>query len=279
MRPARSVLGSCSGRVNIGEDDILIALRAYFDSSGKLHNNWITLAAIASTDSVWSEIENVWHHTLESHTPKTSYIHMKEIYRLEDAFDKALGWTHDSAFGLVNECLTPVSLVPKDQIHMFFCSIDLVAMQKLRDETYQIPDPIDMCNMFCSEFILTWYALYYPQVMDPKTDSVKYFFDRNEYFFQPFYEKWNRERNISEATGRWSIWNAIEEVAPVEMRKIPGIQLADIIAWSRNRETFAKEGDLAKYMATMLRKIIPSSYVIWDEAKMREQYKPLIYRP
>lgn len=79
---------------------------------------------------------------------------------------------------------------------MFYCSVDLPAWRKLRCETYQIPEPVELCNTFCSEFVLTWYALNYPRVMDPKTDSVKYFFDRNEYFFQPFYDKWKNERNL-----------------------------------------------------------------------------------
>jgi hypothetical protein len=116
-------------------------------------------------------------------------------------------------------------------------------------------------------------------LINPKTDSVKYFFDKNEYFFQPLYDKWKNETNTSDATGRWSIWNAIDEVAPVEMRKTPGIQAADIIAWGRNRETFAKEGDIASHLAHILRQVIPTSYVIWDEAKLRKQFKPLIHLP
>ncbi len=205
---------------------------------------------------------------------------MREVYRLEKAFDKTLGWNHENAFGLVNKCLVHMSNLPKDQLRVFYCSIDLLAWQKLRSETYQMPDPIDLCNKFCSEFVLTWYGFIYPSTLiNPKTDSVRYFFDRNEYFFQPFFEKWNRERNQSEATGKWSIWNAIDQVAPVEMKKTPGIQAADIVAWGRNRETFAKAGDLASQLAHILRLVMPTSYVIWNEAKLREQFKPLIHLP
>jgi hypothetical protein len=273
-------LGSHSGRVNIGKDDLLITLRAYLDSSGKLDDNWMTLAAIAATDAIWGELEKEWDRILQGHTPKGSYVHMKEVYRLEKAFDKNLGWNYENAFGLVNKCLVYMSHLPKDKLRVFYCSVDLLAWQKLRAETYQMPDPIDLCNTFCSEFVLTWYGFVYPATLiNPKTDSVKYFFDRNEYFFQPFYDKWNRERNQSEATGRWSIWNAIDEVAPVEMKKIPGIQAADIIAWGRNRETFAKEGDIASHLAHILRQVMPTSYVIWNEAKLREQFKRLIHLP
>lgn len=260
----------------------MIALRAYLDSSGKLEDEWITLAALATTDEVWSQLETEWEKTLKGHTPQGSYIHMKEVYRLEKAFDKNLGWNHDNAFGLVNKCLMLMSHLPKDQFRVFYCSVHIAAWGKLRAETYQMPDPVELCNKFCSEFVLTWYGFVYKPtsfVMDPQSDSVRYFFDKNEYFFQPFYDKWELETNTSDATGRWSIWNAIDEVTPVEMRKTPGIQAADIIAWGRNRETFAKEGDIAKHLAHIMRQVTPTSYVIWDEAKLRQQFKPLIHLP
>jgi hypothetical protein len=260
----------------------LISLRAYLDSSGKLEDNWMTLAAVAAPDEIWIELEAEWDKILQGHTPKGSYIHMKEVYRLEKAFDSNLGWTHDNAFGLVNKCLIYMAQLPKDKLRVFYCSVDLNAWQKLRAETYQMPEPIALCNEFCSEFVLTWYGFIYPSpatLINPKTDSVRYFFDRNEYFFQPFYDRWNHERNQSAARGRWSIWNAIDEVAPAEMKKTPGIQAADIIAWGRNRETFAREGQIASHLAHILRQVMPTSYVIWNEAKLREQYKPLIHLP
>jgi len=61
------------------------------------------------------------------------------------------------------------------------------------------------------------------------------------------------------------------------MKSTPGIQAADIIAWSVNRETFAKEGQTAKYLGHILRQVIPSHYVVWDETKMRQQFKPLLH--
>jgi hypothetical protein len=262
------------------QGQLLIALRAYFDCSGKLDDDWITLAAIATTDDIWEQFERTCEEILDSHTPKGSYIHMKEVYRLEKAFDKNLGWNHENAFGLVNKCLMYMSHLPKDKLRVFYCSLDLASWHKLRAETYQMPEPVELCNTFCSEFVLTWYGFIYPAtVINPKTDSIKYFFDRNEYFFQPFYDKWNRERNQSEATGSWSIWNAIDAVTPVEMKTTPGIQAADIVAWGRNRETFAKEGDIGSHLAHILRQVIPTSYVIWDEKKLRKEFKPLIHPP
>jgi hypothetical protein len=272
-----SRIGSYAARVNLGEDELLIALRAYLDSSGKLNDNWITLAAVAASDGMWGEFEGKWKEILDGHTPKGEYIHMKEIYRLEKAFAKELGWTHDNAFGLVNNCLSYMSVLDKKRFRMFYCKIDLNAWQKLRNETYQIPSPVELCNKFCAETILGWYLLHYPDLIDPQTDTVKYFFDRNEYFYQPFFDKWNRELNLAEQNEVWSIWKVIEEVAPAIMQKTPGIQAADIIAWGMNRETFAQEGDLAKYLGHILRQVIPSIHVVWDETKMRQEFKRVLY--
>ena len=71
----------------------------------------------------------------------------------------------------------------------------------------------------------------------------------------------------------------IEEVAPVEMKTTPGIQAADIIAWGMNRENFAKEGETSKYLGHVIRQVIPAFHIVWDETKMREQFKPLLYLP
>lgn len=257
----------------------MVALRAYLDSSRKLNDNYITLAAVAANEDMWQEFEVVWREILDGHTPKGQYVHMSEVYRLEKAFDKQLGWTHEIAFGLVNKCLGYMSQLDKKRFRMFYCTVEVRAWQKLRAETYQMPDPIELCNKFCAETVLGWYLLHYPDVINLAADSVNYFFDRNEDFYQPFLDKWNRELNLAEATGETSIWHVISEVAPAIMQRTPGIQAADIIAWGINRETFATEGETAKHLGHILRTIIPSMYVTWDEAKLRQQFKPLLYLP
>lgn len=271
------MLRSHAACVNLREGELLIALRAYLDSSGKLEDDWITLAAVAAPEGMWKEIEPAWDRILANRTPKASYIHMREVFRLIRGFDSNLGWDHNKAFGAVNDCLVYLSQLDKQRFRMFYCSVDLKAHDKLRAETYQMPDPIDMCNTFCSETVLGWYLLHFPDTIDIHNDRIHYFFDRNEDFFQPFFDKWNREKNRSEATGRWSIWNLIPEVAPVDMKVTPGIQAADIIAWGRNRQTFAQEGEMASHMMEVLLQVIPAFHVVWDEARMRQHFKPLIH--
>ncbi|MGD0922917.1 MAG: DUF3800 domain-containing protein [Terriglobia bacterium] len=278
---ARSLIGKCAGCVNIGEGDLLIALRAYLDSSRKpeYEHGYLTLAAVAGNDEMWAEFETGWKKILDEHKPKADYVHMREIVRLIEGFDPKRGWDLKSAFDVATQCVGYMSHLDKKRFRMFYCSVDLAAWRKLRAETYQIPEPVDMCNQFCSETVLGWYLHYYPGLIDPHNDTVKYFFDRHECFENPFKEKWNAEKNLAEETGAWSIWKMIDEVASVEMKTTPGIQAADIIAWGMNRETFAEEGDTAKYLEQIIRQVIPAFHIVWDEAKMREYFKPLLYLP
>jgi Protein of unknown function (DUF3800) len=272
---ALSRIGQCAARVNIEKDDLLIAIRAYLDGSGKLGMKYLTLAAVATTDEIWGQFESEWDKILKEHSPSATYVHMRELAFQVEGFDEKLGWTIDIAFQLANKCLALMSWQDKTRFKMFYCAVDLVAHQRLIAENYVIPSPVDLCNTYCSRSVLGWLLLHYPETVNRRTDTVKYFFDRNEYFENPFKDEWNREKNLAEQSGKWSPWQMIEQVAPAEMKKTPGIQAADIIAWAVNRENTKKEGDLAWRMAEVIRKVIPAASVVWDEQKMRGHFKPL----
>ena len=122
----------------------MIALRAYLDSSGKLENDYMVLAAIAGNDQMWEEFEEAWDKILAAHTPKATYVHMREIAHQTKGFDRKLGWDDNSAFGLSNNCLVYMSHLDKKRFRLFYCAVDLIAWRKLRAETYQMPSPIDI---------------------------------------------------------------------------------------------------------------------------------------
>lgn len=263
--------------MNIGEDDLLIALRAYLDSSGKIANDYMTLAAFAGNDEMWGEFETEWAKILDNYTPKAKYVHMREIAHQIKGFDRKLGWTPEKAFGLSNQCLIYMSHLDKKRFRMFYCAVDLKAWRKLRAETYPLPSPIELCNQFCSEFVMMWYMHLYPDIVNLRTDTIKYFFDSGEPFKVPFEHKWNTEKKTAKAMGVWNVWQLIEQVSSVEMRKVPGVQAADILAWAVNREKTAAAGKNGTFLRHIMQQVIPASYVLWDEANMRKHFKPLLY--
>jgi len=63
------------------------------------------------------------------------------------------------------------------------------------------------------------------------------------------------------------------------MKKVPGVQAADILAWAVNREQTKAAGKKGAMMRHIMSQVIPASSVTWDEAKIRKHFKPLLYLP
>ncbi len=255
----------------------MIALRAYFDSSGKVADDYLTLAAFAGNEEMWDKFETDWSKILEEHTPQAKYVHMREIAHQRGGFDREHGWNEQNAFGLATSCLSYMSSLDKKRFRMFYCAVDLVAWRRLRAETYALPSPIDLCNEFCSQGVLMWYVGFYPDVVNLSADTIRYFFDNGEEFKGPFENKWKKEKRQSKQTRVWSIWKLIEQVSSVDMKNVPGVQAADILAWAVNRENTVAEGKAGKHLRHVMQQVIPTSYVVWDEAKMRKHFKPLVH--
>lgn len=257
----------------------MIALRAHLDSSGKLKDSYITLAAFAGTDEMWGEFDATWQSILDNHTPRAKYIHMREIVHQTKGFDRKLGWDDDSAFGVANKCLVYMSNLDKKRFRMFYCAVDLQAWHKLKAETYLLPSPIELCNEYCSKAVLMWYMFMYPDVVNLQRDTIKYLFDRGEMFKGPFEATWNKEKHRAEQNGVWNIWKLVEQISAVDMKMMPGVQAADILAWAVNREQTAAAGKKGTMMRHIMMQVIPASSVVWDEAKLRKHFKPLLYLP
>jgi hypothetical protein len=126
--------------------------------------------------------------------------------------------------------------------------------------------------------VMRWYLVRYPDVLDHTSPSIHYFFDKDEAFKEPFEDKWNKETAQMDATkGDWSIWSMVKEVASVDMKGVPGVQAADILAWSINRENTASGEVPGRLLSEIMRTVIPSGHIVWDETKMREHFRPLIH--
>ena len=99
-----------------------------------------------------------------------------------------------------------------------------------------------------------------------------FIFDRNEEFIRPFRDEWNRAREDAEACGGFSRWQLTEEVTEADMKNAPGIQAADTVAWSFNREIAAQQGADGKMWAHVLRQIVPTVGYEWNEESLTAIY-------
>lgn len=156
----------------------------------------------------------------------------------------------------------------KERFRQFACSIDLRAHRKLCAEGFSVPDPVEVCNGHCPESVLVWFVTQYPGVVG----DAHYFFDHGEPFKMQFEEQWTKEKqNILDLSPRCHYWQLIKTVTVADMRDKPALQAADLLAWASNRVLTAPEGAFAKHLEWIMKQIIPSSWIVFDEDRLRQE--------
>lgn len=272
----KSILGRMSPSVQIAGRSLFVVIKSYFDKSGQEDQDLFTIGAVAASDDVWGEIESDWNTILRTNKPPADYMHMVEAIPLRrgSEFCPSKGWNDDHVFGLVNVLLSYLSTgQPKDRYKYchFSCSLKMNDYRKLRAETYQLDSPADMIASACVRQMSTWYFEHY-QGLDYE---AHYYFDQSEPFEEIIKAKWNRAR--LEENPKYQ-WGHIAHIGSAVMRKTPGLQIADMIAWATNRHEVKIPQRYDNFIIG-LRHLLPSFWVVIDEQQMRKHYRPLIYHP
>ena len=258
-----------------GKEDILVSLESYFD--GSAHGDWcsgtlVTLAGFAADDSVWAEFDREWWgilHQSNERRPSAPYLHMREATKGKGPFTYKNGWSLKKVGNLVTDLLMFMQNLDKRRFHQFGCTIDLSAYRKLIAEGFSFNNPIDICNEFCPFTVLAWYHGYYPGLIH----SAHYFFDVDEPFMAPFEARWKSEKgNFLDPTALREVWGLIKTVATANMRDRPAMQAADLLAWSSNRRMLPKDELAFKHLEPVMKSIIPSTWILFDEQTMRARH-------
>jgi hypothetical protein len=108
-----------------------IAIQAFFDSSGKHQDRYVTLGAFAATDEVWTEFGEGWHSILRTGFLPVPYMHMVEALglRYSSPFSRNLGWDKEKVWGLINQLVAYMSRLDKTAFRMFSCEVAMVALR------------------------------------------------------------------------------------------------------------------------------------------------------
>lgn len=265
-------MGKLAPTAQIGEGEWFSVIKSYFDKSGQEDQHLLTVGVIAATDDVWAEIEADWNHILRSNKPPADYMHMVEAINLRDEFSSNNGWDDDHVYGLLNLLLSYLATSPtRSKYCQFSCSLKMDDYNKLLAETYQLDSPADIVATACVRKMSEWYFEHYKGL---DFESHLYF-DQGEPFEEIIKAKWNRSR---EGISPRYQWMHISHIGPAVMRKTPGLQIADMIAWATNRHE-VKIPRRYDDLALTMRMLLPSFWVVVDERQLRRHYRPLIYNP
>lgn len=267
-------LGSCLASWVKHTGDILIAVESYLDGShiGKSWNEgqWVTLAAFAAEDSIWKDFDGAWTAILQdgSRRPRATYCHMTEAVHGDGEFTWKNGWNLTKVGFLVVDLLQYLQTLDKKRFHQFACTLDLTAHKKIVADGLRLESPISICDRYCAESVLYWYGNDYPGVVH----SLNYFFDIDEPFKNPFEDKWKTERGrLVHESAKHDLWWLIKRVASTDMRIHPALQAADMLAWASNREVSPERERPFSHLSHIMKQIIPSTWIILDEARLRAE--------
>lgn len=223
---AKSSIGSLSPCNLIPGRTIFAVLKAYFDGSAT-GEQFLTLACLAATDDVWKRLERGWED-VRINRGSPSSMHMADAMFLEGEFKE---WAEEKRDYLVDGFLNVLEGVRADpHLHSFTCTVNIKAHQRWK-HVKRHPTPARLCARIVFPHVLDWYV----GLDEPILELVELYFDRNEPFMRHIDADWN-SKTIRK---RFPAWEWVRMIRPVASAETPALQMADMIAWGRNRLTVA----------------------------------------
>jgi hypothetical protein len=243
---------------------ILVAFRAYFDGS-KIKSRFVTLAGLAADETTWGEIEGAWEEVRKTRgNPRC--IHMTDLMALEKDFKD---WTGPDRDHLVDGLLNVFLAFQKNQrIRSFASSVDLVAHAKWKPKR-NLPLPARMCARTAFPLMTDWYG----KLPDLLLGAMEVYFDRNEPFMRHIHQDWTSKKLRSRFPG----WEIVKYIGPAVVENTPALQMADVIAWGRNRLHSGSHWETDPHYTTVVRaaNTIHWQFQLFDEhALATVDFKP-----
>jgi hypothetical protein len=203
---------------------ILVAVKSYFDGGGiGKRDPFLTLACIANDKDSWPEIEQTWDEHRESIGIKGAF-HMTDAMNFKGQFK---GWEKEKRDQAVNIMINSISRFrQKDLFRYFAVTIDLVSHKQVK-KTKSIPSGARLVARSVFPHMLMWYW----KILENDLEWMDLIFDVNEPFMRHIYADWVNKKYRREHPSMEIIGSIATGIAA----RTPALQMADMVAWSRNR--------------------------------------------
>jgi hypothetical protein len=222
-------------KANLLGREVIVAVKAYFDSSGDNASPCWTLAGVAFEESVSAGFEVDWKKALDSREPIAPYLHMKELCAGSGAFADEFGWNDAKRQSLLNDCFFVAHRLHEEKYRAFVAVLEMEVYREMNGS--KLPKPIRLLNYFSAEQSFKWFCT---DLHRRELREMHYVFDQNEPFCGSFQARIVRKKKSSRMV---NAWHMVKSVDSGDMREHAGLQLADMIAWANNRKVVASEED------------------------------------
>ncbi len=197
-----------------------MSVSIYFDGSGKSNDpkcQWLVLAAVSATDSLWDTFILEWNKALATHN--CSKLHMTDAMSRKGEFSQEKGWDWQKVDALLTDLLNVIGRSDRSNFHTYTVAVSLEDYHRAKSEipTLISPDAIIMKG--------TFKGLHLQQGETDKLRNVRLLFDENEGFRHTIEREYRRAR----FKPGWP--SQIAEIARAKRGDI-GLQVADFAAWA-----------------------------------------------
>lgn len=242
-------------------------MKLFFDGSktDRIHGpEWLTLAGFMARDSVWGRIDREWEsEVLQKRKPHAPYLHMKEITLGTGDF---AGFTRERRTELVQDAVDYLQRIPKHAFRGFICTINTHDADRLTKKGIATPKLQEICTCCCVQEAFLWYFDEHPNAIE----LAEVYFDQNEEFMHSLRHPWEREKSKRRVVIKTSFWDLIRTVEALDMRRTPGLQIADMLAWATSRRHINHNPRWMGLLVEVLQSVLPVSRLTLDQKKFEE---------
>ena len=218
-------------------------IKAYFDNSGKPQDSklaWVTVAGVVAPEESWQIFDARWAEAMGDRR----FLHMKELTKPKQESDSPYYGMSESDKNLLLSRAVGVLLSMEQPSFRFFgvaCTADKIAYERAKLAGLQPPSLPERCGEVCFWHIVERFGV-------AEDVSIHVFYDNGEQqFFKRILKDWeNRKKRIGD-----TVLSRIpfKPTPVVDMRKSPGMQAADFIAWHVYR-SYASDFPEVSWFAT-----------------------------
>lgn len=254
----------------VGYDRHVTALvQGYFDGSGQTSGKdlFVTLAGYVGPPEAWAVFDERWRGLLTR--LGLTHFHMADANARRGEFK---GWSEDRVHAararLLNECLAPMGWVDfRGQFVGAACTVNLKDYARARADLPALKQKEPQA--ICVDHVVTVALMTLPsRKSEPfgKAGKVDLCFDQNESFLHKINRMSQRKPSLGPA-----VLDLIGRLRVGDMRQLPGLQAADLLAWHTNR--YRTGGFSAEPLAGAVRVFATPNYEMYfDYEKLLATY-------
>lgn len=221
---------------------LCLMLRGYYDGSGKTagkikgeDSEVLTLTGVVASVKVWERFDPQWDEVLQRHG--APLLHMADAMALQDPFLPEDGWTAEKVDALLSDLWSLIGNfrfdLPHSNLMAASCSVLMRdyrrAERELKIKGIRLREPEAICVNCC---------LRLPHDIDSPNEQPQQIimvFDRGECFQKTIQRNWDKYKNKRSAGWPKQVANIINIdslLLEVGTSNIPGMQVADLLAWT-----------------------------------------------